>query len=95
MREDSVNWGNFMTYMAGYSPTDPSQYGFDGDYPGMYHHLACGFSFADGHSEIKRWLDPRTMPPLTVGANPLFSVFTQTPGNVDVAWLQDHSTRPR
>ncbi len=26
MREDSVNWGNFMTYMAGYSPTDPSQY---------------------------------------------------------------------
>ena len=95
MREDSVNWGNFMTYMAGYSPTDPSQYGFDGDYPGMYHHLACGFSFADGHSEIKRWLDARTMPPLTIGANPLFSVFSQTPGNVDVAWLQDHSTRPR
>ena len=95
MREDSVNWGNFMTYMAGYSPTDPSQYGFDGDYPGMYHHLACGFSFADGHSEIKRWLDRRTMPPLTIGANPLFSVFSQTPGNVDVAWLQDHSTRPK
>jgi prepilin-type N-terminal cleavage/methylation domain-containing protein len=95
MREDSVNWGNFMTYMAGYSPTDPSQYGFDGDYPGMYHHRACGFSFADGHSEIKRWLDERTMPPLTVGANPLFSVFSQSPGNVDVAWLQDHSTRPR
>ncbi len=95
MREDSVNWGNFMTYMAGYSPTDPSQYGFDGDYPGMYHNLACGFSFADGHSELKRWHDPRTTPPLTVGANPLFSVFSQTPGNQDVAWLQDHSTRLR
>jgi prepilin-type N-terminal cleavage/methylation domain-containing protein len=95
MREDSVNWGNFMTYMAGYTPNDPSQYGFDGDFPGMYHHLACGFSFADGHSEIKRWRDPRTMPPLTVGANPLFSVFSQSPGNQDVAWLQDHSTRPK
>ncbi len=43
MREDSVNWGNFMTYMAGYSPTDPSQYGFDGDYPGMYHFLRRPF----------------------------------------------------
>jgi prepilin-type N-terminal cleavage/methylation domain-containing protein len=95
MREDSVNWGNFMTYMAGYSPTDPSQYGFDGDFPGMYHNLACGFSFADGHSELKRWLDPRTRPPLTIGANPLFSHFSQSPDNPDVAWLQDHSTRLR
>jgi prepilin-type N-terminal cleavage/methylation domain-containing protein len=95
MREDSVNWGNFMTYMAGCSPQDPSQYGFDGDYPGMYHHFACGFSFVDGHSEIKRWRDPRTMPPLTEGANPLFSRFAITPSNADVAWLQDHSTRPK
>jgi hypothetical protein len=59
----------------------------------MYHHLACGFSFADGHSELKRWRDPRTMPPLTIGANPLFDQFSQSPSNVDVAWLQDHSTR--
>ncbi len=95
MREDSVNWGNFMTYMAGYSPQDPLQYGFDGDYPGMYHYYACGFSFADGHSEIKRWRDPRTMPPLTEGSNPLFSRFSITPNNADVAWLQDHSTRPK
>jgi len=93
MREDSVNWGNFMTCMEGYSPTDPSQYCFDGDYPGMYHHFACGFSFADGHSELKRWRDSRTMPPLTAGANPLFSVFSQSPDNPDIAWLQDHSTR--
>jgi prepilin-type N-terminal cleavage/methylation domain-containing protein len=95
MREDSVNWGNFMTCMEGYAPPDPSQYSFDGDYPGMYHHLACGFSFADGHSELKRWRDARTTPPLTAGANPLFSVFSQSPGNQDVEWLQDHSTRPK
>ena len=95
MREDSVNWGNFMTCMLGYSPSDPSQYCFDGDYPGMYHHLACGFSFAAGHSELKRWRGPRTMPPLTAGANPLFAVFSQSPDNPDEAWLQDHSIRPK
>jgi len=95
MREDSVNWGNFMTYMRGYSPNDPSLYGFDGDYPGNYHHLACCFSFADGHSEIHRWRDGRTTPPLTIGANPLFSVYSDSPNNQDVGWLQDHSTRPR
>jgi prepilin-type N-terminal cleavage/methylation domain-containing protein len=95
MREDSVNWGNFMTVMYGYSPTDPSNYWFNGDYPGMYHHRACGFSFADGHSELKRWRDDRTMPPLTLGANPLFSQWAHSPGNPDIAWLQDHSTRLR
>ena len=26
-----------------------------GDVPGSYHNGACGFSFADGHAEIKRW----------------------------------------
>jgi len=93
MREDSVNWGNFMTCMEGYAPTDPSQYAFDGDYPGMYHHFACGFSFADGHSELRRWRDERTLPPLTSGSNPLFDHFTSSPNNADVAWLQDHSTR--
>jgi prepilin-type processing-associated H-X9-DG protein len=82
-----------MTCMDGYSPNNPSQYCFDGDYPGMYHNLACGFSFADGHSELRRWRDSRTIPPLTVGANPLFSHFTASPTNQDVGWLQDHSTR--
>jgi prepilin-type N-terminal cleavage/methylation domain-containing protein len=95
MREDSVNWGNFMTDMAGYEPRNPALYSFDGDFPGMYHHYACGFSFADGHSELKRWQDSRTLPPLVQGSNPLFDHFTSSPNNADVAWLQDHSTRPK
>ena len=95
MREDSVNWGNFMTDMDGYSPAAPSEYMFNGDFPGIYHHFACGFSFADGHSELRRWRDPRTMPPLTSGANSLFNHFTASPNNADIAWLQDHSTRPK
>ena len=31
------------------------------DLPASYHNGACGFSFADGHSEIKKWSDPTVM----------------------------------
>jgi len=30
------------------------------DWPGTYHNFGCGFAFADGHSESKRWLDSKT-----------------------------------
>lgn len=93
MREDNINWSNFMADMHGYNPMDPSQYML-GDLPGCYHNLGCGFSFADGHSELHRWIDPRTMPPmgpLGSGAGGTISV----PRDMDVAWLQDHATRLR
>lgn len=91
MREDSIDMGNFGTRMAGW-PDDPASYGFF-DLPGYYHHFSCGFSFADGHSETHRWRDGRTMPALTPNSfiNDIFS----SPNNNDVAWLQDHATRPK
>lgn len=95
MREDRVNWSNFMTDMSGYSPPNPSAYKFTTDVPGMYHNLAAGFSFADGHSEMKKWTDPRTTPPLQVGGDPLSAPDISAPNSSDVAWLQDHSTRLR
>jgi prepilin-type N-terminal cleavage/methylation domain-containing protein len=95
MREDFINWGNFMIDMSGYSPTQPSLYSFTSDLPASYHDLACGFSFADGHSELKRWRDPRTFPPLNPGGNPLAVLQNSSPNNPDVAWLQDRSTRPK
>lgn len=93
MREDRVNWDNFMTIMDGYSPTTPSMYQL-GDLPGFYHNNACGFSFADGHSELHKWRDGRTMPPLEPTPDPGAPSFS-CPGNVDVAFLQDISTRLR
>lgn len=90
MREDSIDMGNFATRMAGW-PGDSSRYGFY-DLPGYYHHYAGGFSFADGHSEIHRWRHPDTMPPVVTGGY-VRDVF-DSPGNQDVAWLQEHSTRP-
>ncbi len=94
MREDMVNWSNFMIDMSGY-PNQPSLYKFTSDLPGMYHNQGCGFSFADGRSALHRWLDGRTTPPLQRGASP-FSFYTlPSPNNPDIGWLQDHSTRPR
>jgi len=92
MREDSIDIGNFEVNMSGYSPPRPAAYGFF-DLPGFYHAQACGFSFADNHSEIKRWRDPRTTPPLVQGG--LIPDVFQSSKNQDVAWLQDHATRPQ
>jgi prepilin-type processing-associated H-X9-DG protein len=91
-REDCINWGNYMTDMSGYAnPANPAMYQFNQDLPGFYHNRACGFSFADGHSEIHRWLDDRTMPPLQYGV--AVDKVVSAPRDVDVAWLQDHTTR--
>ncbi len=89
MREDSIDIGNFATDMQGWSG-QPSATAFY-DLPGMYHNRACGFSFADGHSEIKRWLDDRTMPPLV--QNGMINDGFPSPNNKDIIWLQERSTR--
>ena len=92
MREDSIDMGNFLTKMRGYSPRNPNQYGFF-DLPAFYHNRAGGFSFADGHSEVKKWVDPRTMPMLKKQS--IVVDDTTTANNPDVAWLQDNATRPK
>ncbi len=89
MREDSIDWGNFATDMRGW-PDQPAQAGFY-DLPGSYHFRAGGFSFVDGHSELKRWRDDRTMPPIVPGGE-IFDEYS-SPGNPDVFWLQQHATR--
>jgi prepilin-type N-terminal cleavage/methylation domain-containing protein len=91
MRPDSIDIGNFAPCMTGW-PNQPASYGFY-DLPGFYHHFANGFSFADGHSETHRWRDARTTPPLLDTSN-IGDEFS-SPNNPDVAWLQDHATRPK
>ncbi len=59
------------------------------DYPASYHGNAGGFSFADGHSEIHKWRDPRTYPVVQPGQTlPLNMLF---PGDTDVVWLAQHA----
>ena len=92
-REDSINLGNFFTVMTGW-PNQPNLTQWQQDLPGYYHHRAGGLSFADGHSEIRRWVDSRTMPPIRPGVATWTSVAPmQQPGNRDIIWLQEHATR--
>jgi prepilin-type N-terminal cleavage/methylation domain-containing protein/prepilin-type processing-associated H-X9-DG protein len=85
-RQDSINDGYFVTEMDGYPSLSTTKIV---DYPASYHNGAAGFAFADGHSEIHRWRDPRTTPRL--GAQLQLNV--SSPNNQDVFWMQDHSTR--
>ncbi len=86
-REDSINDGMFVVDMSGY-PNAPV---WLVDSPASYHGGAGGFSFADGHSETHRWQSDFVLKmPLKGQVRPYP---TRAPGNVDVAWMQEHATR--
>ena len=80
-REDSINDGYFAFDMGKQVIVD---------YPASYHSRAANLNFADGHSEVKRWLDPRTRPPLKPGE--LIPLNQPSPDNPDVIWLQERTT---
>ena len=80
-REDSINDGWFAS--------DPDTKFQIVDFPASYHGNACGYSFADGHSEIHRWRDPRTMPALV--ANQLLGLNQNMPNNQDILWMAQHA----
>ncbi len=83
--ENSINDAGFAVSMT----TRPLQMV---DWPATYHNMACGFAFADGHSEIHKWKDARTKVKngdttrLTVG---------QQPGSVDIMWMQERTSAPK
>ncbi len=88
-REDSINDGEMVVGMAG-NPAKPQAWKIV-DYPASYHGGAGGWSFADGHSEIKKWKDARTMPVLRKGQG--LNLNVASPNNQDVFWMMDRSTR--
>ena len=88
-REDSINDGMFVVDM----PVYPTRTESIVDYPASYHGGAGGFSFADGHSELKKWRTPQILQPPLKGVvlpypTPLNGVFNQ-----DVFWMQERATR--
>ena len=56
------------------------------DWPGTYHNNACGFAFADGHSEIHKWKDARTK---VVGG---YVDRKLVPGSVDWLWIAERTS---
>jgi len=88
-REDGINDGWFAVNMAGYDPLAPNSYTMV-DFPASYHNRAAGFAFADGHAEIKKWVDSRTTPVLKKGQ--ALSLGQAMPNSKDVAWFQERSS---
>ena len=88
-REDSINDGWLAVDMNSFDPFRPASDTIV-DYPASYHNRAGGLSFADGHSEIRKWVDPRTTPVLKAGQ--LLALGVASPNNKDVEWLQERSS---
>jgi prepilin-type N-terminal cleavage/methylation domain-containing protein/prepilin-type processing-associated H-X9-DG protein len=84
-REDSIN---DVAFCVGMGRRDAQAHIID--LPASYHNGAAGLSFADGHAEIKKWLDPRTKPPLRPNVAALLNF--PSPNNRDVAWMQERAT---
>lgn len=81
-REDSIDDGYFGVNMLGVGAGITIA-----NYPASYHGGAGGLSFADGHAEIKKWVDARTKPPIVKGA--YIPTYGSSPNNPDIAWLQE------
>ena len=62
------------------------------DFPASYHNGACGFGFGDGHAEIKKWIDKRTIVPASFDGRKGMSLNVASPNNPDVAWMQDRAS---
>ena len=57
-----------------------------GDLPASYHNGACGFSFADGHAEVKRWLSQTSVYPVRFA---FATVPADAKGRQDIAWYRE------
>jgi prepilin-type processing-associated H-X9-DG protein len=86
-RCDSINDGEWCTSMYGW-PDKPNMWKII-DFPASYHGGSGGLSFVDGHSEIHKWKDSRTTPPV----GKLFGLNVLSANNQDVYWLMERSTR--
>lgn len=82
---DSINDGYFLNFPTANNWTD---------IPASYHGGACGFSFADGHSEIKKWKSstsifpvkfayPNPIPPFDAAGKADFAWYLERTGYVD------------
>lgn len=63
------------------------------DGPATYHGGGCGFSFADGHAEVRKWKDGRTVSrPMLATYSSRFPYGVLHPNSIDIAWVQDRTS---
>jgi prepilin-type N-terminal cleavage/methylation domain-containing protein/prepilin-type processing-associated H-X9-DG protein len=81
---DGINDGWLITGV-----TEPDRWY---DLPASYHNGACGLSFADGHSEIKKWLEGSTKQKIMAKVR---DGWTPAPQSRDIQWIVERSTAKR
>jgi len=90
---DSINDAQFAVQMA-----KTGAFATIIDFPASYHNGACGFSFADGHSEIHKWMGKTIQPPVVQNeqsiGNGQSAVNAAGDSAPDVLWLQTHTSAP-
>jgi prepilin-type N-terminal cleavage/methylation domain-containing protein/prepilin-type processing-associated H-X9-DG protein len=75
-------------------------------WPGTRHGRSASLSFLDGHAEVHRWTDARTVnathalgtmlrSSIAPGFWPSATSYTQSPDNPDLLWLQSHTSAPQ
>ena len=83
-REDSINDGFFVVDAAAHYAII--------DYPASYHNGAAGLSFADGHTEYHKWIEPTTNPSLVPGQKLPSGSKPTSPTDNDMEWLVPRTT---
>ena len=82
---DSINDGSFAVQMP-----NSSQATTWIDMPVKYHGNSCGFTFADGHAEIHKWVNPGNIN--TVSYTPLTKSGIFELGDQDILWVAKHTS---
>jgi prepilin-type processing-associated H-X9-DG protein len=82
---DSINAGGFANQMVENEAAARII-----DFPASYHNGAAGISFADGHAEIRKWIDSRTRAPVHYNGN--ISLNVASANNKDMIWLAERTS---
>jgi len=84
---DSINGGGFAVRMV---ESDRMHEARIIDYPASHHNGSGTLSFADGHSEFRKWIDARTTPP--VRYNNQLQLNKNCRDNPDMLWLAERTS---
>ncbi len=83
---DGINYGDFAVSMNdGLAASGV----YIIDYPASNHNGAGGMSFGDGHAEVHKWVDPRTIKPVVL--KPM-TLVVPSPGNRDMIFMSEHAS---
>jgi prepilin-type N-terminal cleavage/methylation domain-containing protein/prepilin-type processing-associated H-X9-DG protein len=84
-REQSIDDGFFLQFVSTKNGNSIDQWG---NLAAIYHNGAAGFSFADGHSEIHKWLDPGTLRQIPANRRPSGQFIAPR----DVRWIRERTS---